>query len=92
MGLEFEWDPSKADENLSTHGVSFGEAAGVFADPLALELADPDHSDEEIRWVAIGHSYRGRLLVVVFTERGEAIRIISARPANRGEKKSYEER
>jgi hypothetical protein len=92
MALEFEWDPSKAGENLSDHGVSFGEAEGVFADPLALELADPDHSDEEARWIVLGHSYRERLLVVVFTERGEVIRIISARPATRGEMKGYEER
>jgi uncharacterized DUF497 family protein len=61
MGPEFEWDPSKADDSLSTHGVSFGEAAGVFADPLALELPDPDHSEAEVRWVVIGHSYRQRL-------------------------------
>ena len=58
MALEFEWDPSKAAGNLSKHGVSFGEAEGVFADPLALEMPDPDHSEAERRWITIGQSYR----------------------------------
>lgn len=90
--MEFEWDPEKAAENLSKHGVSFGEAEGVFADPLALEMPDPDHSNDEERWIVVGQSYRQRLLVVVFIERAEAIRIISARPATRSETNGYEER
>jgi len=90
--MEFEWDPEKAAENLSKHGVSFGEAEGVFSDPLALEMPDPDHSEGEERWIIIGESYRHRLLVVVFTERAETTRIISARPASRSEANSYEER
>lgn len=90
MALEFEWDPEKAAGNLSKHGVSFGEAEGVFADPLALQMPDPHHSSEEERWIAMGQSYRRRLLVVVFTERQERIRIISARLATRPEAMDYE--
>jgi len=91
MALEFEWDPGKAAENLAKHGVSFGEAEGVFADPLAIEMPDPDHSEGEERWIVIGRSYRQRVLVVAFTEREDVIRIISARLATRLETKSYEE-
>jgi hypothetical protein len=91
MALEFEWDATKAAENLSNHGVSFGEAEGVFADPLAVEMPDSDHSDAEDRWIMLGHSYQQRLVVVVFTERGRTIRIISARLATRSEQKDYEE-
>jgi hypothetical protein len=91
MPLEFEWDPGKAAENLAKHGVSFGEAEGVFADPLAIEMPDPDHSEREERWIVIGRSYRQRVLVVAFTEREDFIRIISARLATRLETKSYEE-
>jgi hypothetical protein len=91
MALEFEWDPGKAAANLSKHGVSFGEAEGVFADPLALEMPDPDHSEAEQRWITIGQSYRRRLLVVAFTEREDVIRIISVRVATRSEMERYEE-
>jgi uncharacterized protein len=92
MVPEFEWDPTKAAENLAKHGVSFGEAESVFADPLAVEMLDPDHSEAEDRWLALSHSYRQRLLVVIFTERGTTVRIISARLATGSEQKSYEER
>jgi uncharacterized DUF497 family protein len=91
VALEFEWDPAKAVENLSKHAVSFGEAQGVFADPLALEMPDPDHSQDEERWVVIGRSYRERLLVVAFTEREATIRIISARLATGAEVRAHEE-
>ena len=91
MPIRFEWDPEKAAQNIVKHGVSFAEAEGVFADALALELADPDHSEVEERWIIIGRSYRERLLVVVFTEREESVRIISARSATRGETRHYEE-
>jgi hypothetical protein len=91
MPLRFEWDPEKAAQNLAKHDVSFPEAEGVFADPLALELPDRDHSDDEERWILIGESYRRRLLVVVFTEREEVVRLISARRATPAETKSYEE-
>jgi uncharacterized DUF497 family protein len=91
MPIRFEWDPEKGAQNLAKHGVSFPEAEGVFADPLALELPDPDHSEHEERWLLVGQSYRSRLLVVVFTERGDAVRLISARRASSAETKSYEE-
>ena len=77
--------------NRRMHGVSFAEAATVFGDPLSLVIADPLHSDDEDRFIIMGEATTGRLLVVVHTERGEAIRIIGARPATRRERKSYEE-
>ena len=91
MGLTFEWDENKADRNLKKHGVSFEEASTVFGDPLSLTIGDPLHSEEEDRFVILGESHRRRFLVVVFTERGESIRIISARLASRRERKQYEE-
>jgi len=91
MGLRFEWSASKAKVNTEKHGVSFEEASTVFADPLALTIYDPLHSDEEDRYVALGESERRRLLVVVFTDRDDKIRIISARAASRRERKDHEE-
>jgi uncharacterized DUF497 family protein len=91
MALEFEWDPRKAELNLKEHGVSFDEATTVFRDTLSITIADPDHSDSEDRFVDIGMSHRGQLLVVSYTERKDRIRIISARPPARAERKSYEE-
>jgi uncharacterized DUF497 family protein len=91
MALEFEWDPAKAEINLKAHGISFGEATTVFRDSLSITIADPDHSHSEERFVDIGLSHRGQLLVVSYTERKDRIRIISARLANRAERKSYEE-
>jgi len=91
MGLVFEWDGAKAKQNVRKHGVSFDEASTVFSDPLALTIDDPLHSDEEDRFITLGESRRRRLLVVVFTDRGERIRIISARVATRRERKDYEE-
>jgi len=88
--MEFEWDESKAAANLANHGVSFEEAATVFDDPLLVDFYDPDHSDEEHRYLIIGESRRGNLLVVSYTERPK-IRIISARHATRSERKAYEE-
>jgi uncharacterized DUF497 family protein len=89
--MEFEWDPQKAARNLQRHGVSFAEAATVFADPLSVTVADPDHSTAEDRFLIVGQSYRGRLLIVSFAERGNRIRIISARELTRAERKAYEE-
>jgi uncharacterized protein len=89
--MEFEWDDTKAEANLRKHGVAFTEAATVFADPLAAIFPDPDHSDEEMREILVGHSERDRLLIVSFTERGENIRIISARVASAGERQNHEE-
>ena len=91
MGARFEWDEAKALLNEHKHGVGFDEAATVFADPLSLTIADDAHSDEEDRFVDIGASSNGRLLVVVYTEHDENIRIISCRPATRAERRTYEQ-
>jgi uncharacterized protein len=90
MGLAFEWDESKAKVNTRQHGVTFEEASTVFADPLLVTIYDPVHSEDEDRYIALGESQRRRLLVVVFTDRGDRIRIISARVATRRERKDYE--
>jgi uncharacterized protein len=89
--MEFVWDPRKEAANRRKHGVSFDEALTVFADPMAQVFDDPDHSAEEAREIIIGHSARHRLLIVCFTERGGAIRIIGARAGTRGERQRYEE-
>jgi uncharacterized DUF497 family protein len=91
MSLQFTWDPQKAASNLRKHKVGFPEAATAFADPLSLSISDPDHSVGEERFVLIGQSERRRLVVVAHVERGDLIRIISARPATRRERKTYEE-
>ncbi len=91
MTMEFEWDKDKAALNKKKHGVTFEEAATVFGDPLAAIFDDPVHSQEEDREILIGHSSRNRLLVVCFTERAEAVRLISARRATKQERKDYEE-
>jgi len=89
--MEFEWNPGKAALNLEKHGVSFQEAATVFNDPLSVTFPDPDHSVGENRYVIIGISQFGQLLVVAHTDRGEKVRIISARKATRQERRFYEE-
>jgi hypothetical protein len=89
--LLFEWDPAKAKKNVEIHGVSFDEASTAFQDSMSLTIYDPLHSDEEDRFVLIGNSSRNRLLVIIHTERGNAIRIISARTAAKNERKQYEE-
>ena len=91
MSLQFTWDPQKAAANLRKHKVGFPEAATAFADPLSLTIPDPDHSVGEERFVLIGQSERRRLVVVAHVERGDLIRIISARLATRRERKTYEE-
>ena len=91
MSLEFEWDATKAQGNLKKHGVSFEEASTVFGDDLSMTIHDPEHSDDEDRYVNLGESDQQRLLVVSFTDREDRIRIISARLANRRERKKYEE-
>jgi uncharacterized DUF497 family protein len=87
----YEWDPKKARANLRKHGVSFEEAATVFLDPLAVTYPDPDNSDEEIREITIGHSAKRGVVFLSHTQRGDRIRIISARKVTRGERKQYEE-
>jgi len=91
VALIFEWDIQKARANLGKHRVSFEEAATVFGDPLSITISEPLHPKEEERFVIIGRSHRGRTLVVVHTDRGERIRIITARSASRGERRQYEE-
>jgi hypothetical protein len=90
MPIKFDWDPRKARRNLRKHGIDFDEASTVFADTLSISIPDPDHSEDEERWVTMGLSNRQRLLVVVHTEE-ETIRIISARTADRLERRKYEE-
>lgn len=90
--MVYEWDPDKAAANLHKHKVSFAEAASVFLDPSALTFSDPDHSDEEDREITIGSSSKQRALFVSHCERGDRIRIISARRATRKERLHYEQR
>jgi uncharacterized DUF497 family protein len=89
--MVFEWDSRKADANLRKHAVSFTEAGTVFGDNLAITVPDPDHSKNEDRYITIGWSDRRRLLMIAHTDRGERIRIISARELTRSERKAYEE-
>ena len=90
MPLTFEWDSRKARSNLAKHGVGFQEASTIFGDPLSLTIPDPEHSLSEGRYITVGRAFSGKLLVVVHTERGDNIRIISARRASRRERKFYE--
>jgi uncharacterized DUF497 family protein len=89
--LRFDWDPDKASSNEQKHGVSFSEAATAFGDPLSITVPDPDRSEGEARFVLVGLTYLGRLVVVAHVEVDDSIRIISARSATRAERKIYEE-
>jgi uncharacterized DUF497 family protein len=89
--MRFEWDAGKAARNLTKHGLSFQEAATVLGDPLSVTFADPDHSRSEDRFITIGHTRRGRLVLVAHADRGTNVRIISAREATTRERKIYEE-
>ena len=91
MPMSFEWDESKAQSNQQKHRVSFPEAATVFADPLAAIFPDEENSSDEVREIIVGNSDRSRLIIVSFTERGENIRIISARVATPSERKRHED-
>lgn len=88
--MEFEWDPLKAIANARKHGVDFAEAATVFSDPSELTITDPDHSEGEQRFLSVGLSAAGRLIVVAYTERDGRTRIINAREASPQERKNYE--
>jgi uncharacterized DUF497 family protein len=91
--MEFEWDAAKADRNLKKHGVSFLEARGVFDDPEALLVSDPDHSSDEERFILLGTSYKIRVLIVVHCERtNDVLRIVSSRKATRKEAAQYNRR
>ena len=89
--MQFEWDPKKAKSNIKKHAVSFEEAVTVFYDPLSATFDDPDHSDTEPRLVTMGYSSRNRLVLVSHSDRGEILRIISARAATAHERKRHEE-
>ena len=89
--MEFEWNLDKAALNFEKHGISFQEAATVFNDNLSVTFPDLAHSIAESRYVIIGVSRFGQLLVIAHTERGEKVRIISARKATLQEKRFYEE-
>lgn len=91
MSLTFEWHERKARENLRKHGLSFEEAATAFRDPRSLTIHDPDHSKGEERFVFLGKAISGSIVVVVHVERGDNIRIISARRASRREREQYEQ-
>jgi uncharacterized protein len=89
--MNFDWDENKAASNLFKHGVSFDEAKTVFDDPLYIDFYDPAHSDDEDRFLIVGESNQRRLLIVSYTERGNLIRLISAREVTRTEREVYEE-
>ena len=92
MAWSFEWNRRKASDNLGKHGVSFAEAATVFGDSFSITVHDPDHSTgEEDRFITVGESARNRLLVVVHCDRGDRIRLISARETTRRERRQHEE-
>jgi len=90
--VNFEWDPGKARSNRRKHRVSFQEAATVFGDPLAITFPDPDHSLSEQRFITVGMSTAGRVLLVAHVDRNDSIRIISARKITQRERKQYEEK
>lgn len=89
--MEFEWNEEKAASNLLKHKVSFEEAKTVFDDPLYVDFYDPDHSYDEDRYIIIGKSLQGRLLLVSYTERSNAIRLISA-IVTRMQREAYKEK
>lgn len=95
MNYNFEWDPNKAKINKEKHGISFEDATTVFLDPLASTIYDPDHSESEKRWITLGTSQNGKLLVTCHTFKNEngtaTIRIFSSRKATKTEKKQYGE-
>lgn len=89
--MEFVWDDDKAKSNRTKHGVSFEEAKAVFVDPLYIVFEDPDHSIGERRYIIMGESNQRRLLVVGYTDEEDLVRVITARPATRHERRAYEE-
>lgn len=91
MSLLFSWDPAKAMSNAKKHGICFPEARGIFEDPLSQTTVDPDHSQWEQRYITIGLAKSGRFLAVAHADRGDTIRLISARLMTRAERKRYED-
>ena len=92
MSITFEWDQNKSEANEEKHGISFEEAKTVFNDPFAITIDDPDHSHDEYRYIDIGFSSKGSVLVLWYTERNENIRIIGCRKASKFERKTYEKK
>jgi len=90
--VNFEWDPGKARQNRRKHRVSFQEGASVFGDPFSVTYPDPDHSIAEQRFITVGMSSGGRVLIVAHADRNENVRIISARKTTQRERKHYEEK
>ena len=91
MKPKFEWDPDKAKKNYSKHGIDFNEASSIFGDPMFITFLDEEHSFKEERYITIGLSSKGRLLLVAHAEQSDSIRIISARRATKNEEKFYQE-
>ncbi len=89
--MTFEWDEEKAEANVAKHGVSFEEAKTIFDDPLYVDFYDPDHSQDEHRYIMIGLSNQGRLLIASYAGRNDTIRMITARQVTRSEREAYEE-
>jgi uncharacterized protein len=89
--MQFEWDPAKDRQNQAKHGVTFAEGQTIFGDPLAWTIEDPDHSTEEFRFLTTGLSSQGRIIIVAHTDRGERVRIITAREVTAAERRVYEE-
>jgi uncharacterized protein len=89
--MKLEWDPQKARRNFAKHGVTFDEASAAFEDPLSLTIDDPDHSQGEQRLLLLGETHTGKLVVVAHLADDETVRIISARLAERDERRTYEE-
>lgn len=92
MDWTFEWDDAKAQANLKKHKIDFEEATSIFNDPFSITIHDPDHSLDEERFIELGMSSKSRILIVVYTEQGGTIRIISSRKANPTERRRYEEK
>ena len=92
--MDFDWDGAKADSNYKKHGIRFSEAVTIWLDDSALETPDPEHSDDEERWLRLGVSRKANLLVVVYCEKieGERVRSISARPATKSESNQHHSR
>ena len=89
--VDYDWADEKAESNLEKHGVSLEEAATVFGDPLYIDFYDPDHAVDEHRYLIMGQSTAGRLLIISYTERDEAVRLITAREVTSAERRAYEE-
>lgn len=92
MGYVFEWDPKKAEANIAKHRVSFEEAATVLNDENSLTIFDYAHSQDEDRYIDLGVAKNGNILVIVYTEREDNIRIVSPRKANKEERRFYEKK